>query len=72
MKYPLDKHRKMWLDGPERFWILTFSTGLLAFSAPIGLDLMAVRLFVLELFACSAYGLSANARLNGLRPLLFM
>lgn len=50
MKYPLDKHRKMWLDGPERFWILTFSTGLLAFSAPIGLDLMAVRLFVLELF----------------------
>lgn len=50
MKYPLDKHRKMWLDGPERFWILTFSTGLLAFSAPIGLDLMAVRLFVLEFF----------------------
>lgn len=50
MKYPLDKHRKMWLDGSERFWILTFSTGLLAFSAPIGLDLMAVRLFVLELF----------------------
>lgn len=50
MKYPLDKHRKMWLDGPERFWILTFSTGLLAFSAPGGLDLMAVRLMVLELF----------------------
>lgn len=50
MKYPLDKHRRMWLDGPERFWILTFSTGLLAFSAPGGLDLMAVRLFVLELF----------------------
>ena len=50
MKYPLDKHRKMWLDGPERFWILTFSTGLLAFSAPGGLDLMTVRLMVLELF----------------------
>lgn len=50
MKYPLDKRRKMWLDGPERFWILTFSTGLLALSAPGGLDLMAVRLFVLELF----------------------
>lgn len=50
MKYPLNKHRRMWLDGPERFWILTFSTGLLALSAPGGLDLMAVRLFVLELF----------------------
>lgn len=50
MSYPMDKHRRMWLDGPERFWILTFSTGLLAFSAPGGLDLMAVRLFVLELF----------------------
>lgn len=50
MKYPLDKHRRMLLDGPERFWILTFSTGLLALSAPGGLDLMAIRLFVLELF----------------------
>lgn len=50
MKYPLNKHRRMWLDGSERFWILIFSTGLLAFSAPGGLDLMAVRLFVLELF----------------------
>lgn len=50
MKNPLDKHRRMLLDGPERFWILTFSTGLLAFSAPGGLDLMAIRLFVLELF----------------------
>ncbi len=50
MKYPLDKHRRMWLDGPERFWILTFSTGLLALSAPGGLDLMAIRLMALELF----------------------
>lgn len=52
MSYPLDKHRRMWLDGPERFWILTFSTGLLALSAPAGLDLTALRLFVLELFCC--------------------
>lgn len=50
MSYPLDKHRRIWLDGPERFWILTFSTGLLALSAPAGLDLTAVRLFMLELF----------------------
>lgn len=48
MTNPLNKQEKMWLEGPERFWILTFSTGLFAFSAPAGLDLMAVRLLVLE------------------------
>ena len=50
MTNPLNKRQRMWLDGPERFWILTFATGLLALSAPAGLDLMAVRLMVLEIF----------------------
>ena len=40
----------MVMDGPEMFWVLTFSTGLLALSAPAGLDLMAIRLMVLEMF----------------------
>lgn len=40
----------MVMDGPEMFWVLTFSTGLLAFSAPGALDLMAIRLMVLEVF----------------------
>lgn len=48
VKNPLGKDQKMKLDGPEMFWVLTFSTGLLAFSAPGGLDLMAIRLMVLE------------------------
>lgn len=48
VKNPLVKDQKMKLDGPEMFWVLTFSTGLLAFSAPAGLDLMAIRLMVLE------------------------
>lgn len=48
VKNPLVKDQKMKLDGPEMFWVLTFSTGLLAFSAPGGLDLMAIRLMVLE------------------------
>jgi len=39
----------MLLSGPELFWILTFSTGLLAFSAPGVLDLMAIRLLALEI-----------------------
>lgn len=47
---PLNREQKMVMDGPEMFWVLTFSTGLLAFSAPAGLDLMAIRLMVLEVF----------------------
>lgn len=48
--HPLNKKQKLLFTGPELFWTLTFSTGLLALSAPGGLDLMAVRLLVLELF----------------------
>jgi len=50
MKNPLNKKQQMHLTGPEMFWVLTFSTGLLAFSAPGTLDLMAIRLLVLEIF----------------------
>lgn len=49
VKSPFDKTVQMQLSGPEMFWCLTFSTGLLAFSAPAGLDLMAIRLMVLEI-----------------------
>lgn len=48
VKSPFDKTVRMRLSGPEMFWCLTFSTGLLAFSASGALDLMAVRLMVLE------------------------
>lgn len=48
--HPLSKRKKLLLDGPELFWVLTFSTGLLAFSAPGILDLMAIRLMILEIF----------------------
>ena len=50
MTNPLNRSQKMWLDGPERFWVLTFATGLVALSAPGALDLMAIRLLVLEVF----------------------
>ena len=50
LKNPLDRTQLMRLDGPEMFWILTFATGLLAFSAPGTLNLMALRLWVLEIF----------------------
>ena len=50
VKSPFDKNQLLELTGPEAFWVLTFSTGLLAFSITIGLDLMAIRLLVLEVF----------------------
>lgn len=51
MKHPLDRNKKMWFDGPESFWVLTFATGLLAFSAPGGtFNILSIRLFVLEAF----------------------
>lgn len=46
--HPLNKQQMLIFEGPELFWTLTFSTGLLAFSAPGALDLMAIRLLVLE------------------------
>jgi O-antigen ligase len=49
VRHPLDRSQQMKLNGPESLWLLTFSTGLLAFSAGFfGLNLMALRLFVLE------------------------
>ena len=56
MVNPLNREQKMVMDGPvvfpaiDLFWVLTFSTGLLALSAPGALDLMAIRLMVLEIF----------------------
>lgn len=50
VKHPLLQREILTFNGPEMFWTLLFSTGLLAFSAPAGLDLMALRLLTLEVF----------------------
>lgn len=50
VKHPLLQREILTFSGPEMFWTLLFSTGLLAFSAPAGLDLMALRLLSLEIF----------------------
>ncbi len=47
VRSPFDKNDDLALTGPEMFWVLTFSTGVLAFSAPLSIDLMAVRLLVI-------------------------
>lgn len=56
VKSPFDKNHFLVLTGPEMFWVLTFSTGLLAFSLDVGLDLMAIRLFVI--MALCVWGLA--------------
>lgn len=50
IKGALNEEQTYHYSGPELFWCLTFSTGLLALSANVGLDLMAIRLLVLEIF----------------------
>ena len=50
VKSALDRDVELHYSGPELFWCLTFSTGLLAFSANVGIDLTAIRLLVLEIF----------------------
>lgn len=61
MRHPLERGERIQLDGPEAFMVLTFSTGLLALSGGrIGVDLMAIRLFVLEVLCF--LGLSVAGR----------
>lgn len=50
VKGALNSEQTYHYSGTELFWCLTFATGLLAFSANVGLDLMAIRLLVLEIF----------------------
>lgn len=50
LKSELIPGQKVLYTGGELFWVLTFSTGLLAFSLDVGFDLMAIRLGVLMLF----------------------
>jgi len=49
MKSPFDRTQKILFDGPEACWIIMFSTGLLAFQTAWVVDIMALRLLMLEL-----------------------
>lgn len=49
IKGAFDKTETYHYSGTELFWCLTFATGTLAFSFNLGLDLMAIRLLVLEI-----------------------
>lgn len=48
IRSPFNKEQDLKFNGPELFWVLTFSTGIIALQATGTLDLMAIRLLVLE------------------------
>lgn len=58
--HPYHQRSKISFTGPEIFWTLLFSTGLFAFSAPMGLNLMAVRLFSLEILCLTCLRITKN------------
>ncbi|MDE7180993.1 MAG: O-antigen ligase family protein [Muribaculaceae bacterium] len=47
LKSPFNANDRLAVTGPEMYWIIVFSTGLFAFSFDLGLDMSAIRLFVL-------------------------
>lgn len=71
LKNPLNKAQTMAVTGPEMFWILTFSTGLLALSAPGTLDLMAIRLLVLEIFCILSLFLVKHSPVQNVTTLIY-
>lgn len=60
LKGALNPNLSFKYSGVELFWCLTFGTGLLAFSANVGLDLMAIRLLVLEVFCLIGMAIAQN------------
>ena len=60
VKSPFDKTEHYKFTGPEMYWVLTFSTGLLAFSAPFAVDLMAIRLLTIMILCLIGFGIVEN------------
>lgn len=60
VKSPYEDKAHLALTGPEMFWVLTFSTGLLAFSVPFVIDLMAIRLMTIMLLCFIGFGIVKN------------
>lgn len=59
LSHPLIPRQTIRVSGPELCFIVLFATGLMAFSAPAGLDLMALRLLLLEFLCLLLIGLSS-------------
>lgn len=60
VKGALNPNMTFQYSGIEIFWCLTFATGVLAMSANVGFDLMAIRLLVLEIFCIIGMTMAIN------------
>lgn len=60
VKGALNPNMTFQYSGIEIFWCLTFATGVLAMSANVGFDLMAIRLLVLEIFCIIGMTIAIN------------
>ncbi|MDE7180536.1 MAG: O-antigen ligase family protein [Muribaculaceae bacterium] len=64
LRSPFDARDTLRVSGPEMYWIIVFSTGLFAFSFNLGIDMSAIRLFVLMALCGLGFLYTAN------RPIL--
>ena len=60
VKGALNPNMTFQYSGIEIFWCLTFATGVLAMSANVGFDLMAIRLLILEIFCIIGMTMAIN------------
>lgn len=60
MRSPFNARKYLAFEGTEAFWVLTFSTGLLALSAKGIIDLMAIRLLIIEILCFIGFFICKN------------
>lgn len=72
MLSPFSPKHKLLFSGTEFCWVMVFSTGLLALAAPAGLDLMAIRLFMLELLCLLLLGVSKTRAVLSAPAILYI
>lgn len=61
IKSPFNDGNQLALTGPEMYWVIVFSTGLLALSVNFGIDLMAVRLAVIMFLCIIGFRVTENS-----------
>lgn len=61
VKSPFNDGNQLALTGPEMYWVIVFSTGLLALSVSFGIDLMAIRLGVIMILCIIGFRVAAHS-----------
>lgn len=60
VKSPLRDGVYLKMNGPETFWCLVFGTTVFAFYGALGLDLISIRMMLLEILCIAGIFISAN------------